>query len=219
MYDAEYTWNYVPAFRSLWLDGRLSANANLYQLDWKDQQVASQLSRSELDSETVNSGESRVRGFDVELAYQMTPEWSGFAGIGISDTEFTEFEIVPPDITYELSGRAFADAPDSTANFGVTYRGDQGIVFNANANYQGEAQAVVNPYVSNLSEDDPRYDPETDARWVVNLRGSYEWDNFGTYLIVTNVFDEEYIVQPDAGGYSTTLGQPRLTMLRVEANF
>ncbi|WP_231758975.1 TonB-dependent receptor [Microbulbifer elongatus] len=219
VYDAEYTWNYELAFRSVWLDGRLSANANLYQLDWKDQQVASQLSRSEFDSETVNSGESRVRGFEVELAYQMTPEWSGFAGIGISDTEFTEFEIVQPDITYDLSGRAFAGAPDSTANFGVTYRGDQGIIFNANANYQGEAQAVVNPYVSNLSEDDPRYDPETDARWVVNLRGGYEWDNFGTYLIVTNLFDEEYIVQPDAGGYSTTLGQPRLATLRVEANF
>ncbi|WP_299598247.1 TonB-dependent receptor [uncultured Microbulbifer sp.] len=219
VYDAEYTWNYELAFRSLWLDGRLLANANLYQVDWQDQQVASQLSTNQFDSETVNSGESSVRGFEVELAYQITPQWQGFAGVGISDTEFTEFEIVQPGQTFDLSGRAFAGAPDSTANLGVTYRGDQGIVFNANANYQGEAQAVVNPYVRNLPEDDPRYDPKSDARWVVNLRGGYEWENFATYLTVTNLFDEEYIVQPDDGGYSTTLGQPRLATLRMEANF
>lgn len=49
---------------------------------------------------------------------------------------------------------------------------------------------------------------------MVNLRGGYEWNDFGTYLI-----DEEYIVRPDDGGYSTTLGALRLATLRLEARF
>ncbi|QIL90749.1 TonB-dependent receptor plug domain-containing protein [Microbulbifer sp. SH-1] len=216
-YDPEYTWNYELAFRSLWLDGRLSANANLFYVDWKDQQITVQLSENTYDTETRNVGRSVVRGAELELAYQINASWSGYTGIGYSDTEFKEFPINDQEL--DLSGRAFAGAPGETANLGVTYRGEQGFIFNANANYRGDALAVVNPHANGLNESDPRFDPKSDARWLVNLRTGYEWDNLGAYLTVSNLLDEEYIVQPDDGGYSTTLGAPRLATLRLEARF
>lgn len=219
VYDPEFTWNYELAFRSLWLDGRLAANANLFFLDWQDQQVSVQLSDGQFDTETVNSGASTVKGAELELFYQVDPNWSGYAGVGISDTEFDEFLVVLDTGTYDLSGREFADAPETTANFGITYRSDLGAMVNINANYRGDSRTVLNPYASGLPESDPRFDPQNDARWLVNMRAGYEWENVGAYLTVSNLFDEEYVVRADRGKPDMTIGKPRLATLRLEAHF
>lgn len=219
VYDPEYTWNYELSFRSLWMDGRLAANANLFYLDWEDQQVNVQLSGNTFDNETVNSGRSTVRGLEVELFYQANEHWSGNAGFGYSDTEFDEFVVVLPSGTFDLSGRDFGGAPEHTANLGVTYRGDSGFLFNANANYQAESLALANPYGRSFAPDSPYFDPENDARWLVNLRTGYEWKNLGAYLTVTNLLDEEYVSAANTGSSSMVLGAPRLATLRLEANF
>jgi len=217
-YDPEYIWNYELSFRSLWMDGRLAANANLFYLDWEDQQVTVQLSGSTYDRETVNSGSSRVKGAELELLFQADEHWSGYAGLGISKTEFEEFLIVQPTVTHDLSGRAFVGAPEVTANLGVTYR-NGGLVLNANANYRDESVALANPYSTGLTEEDPNFDPENEARTLVNLRAGYEWGNLGAFLTVSNLFDEEYIERADTGTGIHHLGRPRLATLRLEADF
>lgn len=218
-YDPEYTWNYEVSFRSLWWDGRLAANANVFHLDWEDQQVNVQLSGNQYDTETVNTGSSEVQGFELEFFYEANRNWSGYAAIGYSRTEFKEFLMTQGGESFDLSGRPFAAAPEQTFNFGVTYRGDRGIFANLNANYQDESKALNNPYADGLSEGDPGFDPESDARLLLNLRTGYEWDNMGVYLTVENLLDEEYVVRPNTGGYSLTIGRPRLAMLRFEAGF
>lgn len=218
-YDPEYTWNYELSLRSQFIGGRLTANANLFYTDWEDQQVTVQLSGNQFDTETVNSGRSTVQGFEIEFFYRATEHWSGYAGVGFSETEFKEFEIVLPTVTYDLAGRSFEGAPEETATVGVTYRGDKGVMFNLNANYQGESQTILNPYSSGVPEDDPRFDPENDARFLVNLRAGYEWDKVGLYVTATNLLDEEYVVYADYGYNSMQLGAPRLVSLRVEAAF
>lgn len=219
VYDPEFTRNYELAFRSLWLDGRLAANANLFYLDWEDQQVSVQLSGGQFDTETVNSGQSTVKGAELELFYRANENWSGYAGVGISETEFDEFLMVRDSGTYDLSGRPFANAPEITANFGVTYRSDLGAMFNINANYRDETQTVLNPYTQQVEETDPRFDPQNDARWLVNMRAGYEWDNVGAFLTVSNLFDEEYVAIADRGEIDMTIGRPRLASLRVEVDF
>lgn len=218
-YDPEYTRNYELSFRSQWLDGRLTANANVFYLDWEDQQVTVQLSGNQYDTETVNSGSSEVMGLEVELFYAPGGSWSGYAGIGRSETEFDEFEIVLPTETYDLSERAFREAPGYTANLGATYHGNGGLMLNVNANYQGDSLAVVNPYIYGIPETDPRFDPRNDSRTLVNVRLGYEWGNVGGYLTVTNLLGEEYITNADAATGSMTLGYPRLATLRVETRF
>ncbi|MCW8125413.1 TonB-dependent receptor [Microbulbifer halophilus] len=217
-YDPEYTWNYELSLRSLWMDGRLAANASLFYLDWEDQQVTVQLSSSTYDRETLNSGSSTVKGAEVELLFQADEHWSGYAGLGYSKTEFEEFEIVRDTTTYDLSGRSFVGAPEVTANLGATYR-NGGLMLNANANYRDESATLANPYSTGLTEEDPDFDPKNDARTLVNLRAGYEWDNLGAFLTVRNLFDEGYIEKADWGGGTHYLGQPRLATLRLEADF
>lgn len=218
-YDKEYTWNYELAFRSVWLDGKLSANANLFFLDWQDQQVSVQLSGNRFDRETVNSGESTVKGFESEIVYYATDNFSGYVGMGYSKTNFEKFEIVLPTESFDLSGREFADAPNWTVKIGATYRRNNGFIFNVNANYEGDSIAVANPYAGGIDESAEFFDPKNDSRLLVNIRTGYKWKNVGLFLNVNNLLDEEYVSSADRGFGNYTLGKPRLATLRLEASF
>lgn len=218
-YDAEYTWNYELSLRSTWLDGALTANANLFYLDWSDQQVSVQLSGNRYDVETRNAGSSEVYGFETEFFYQATRNLSAYLGLGYNHTEFTDFTVVLPTDTYDLSGRSFVEAPDWTFKLGFTYRSDEGFIFNLNGNYQSDALSVVNPYQAPRDDAAFEFDPRTDARWLVNMRTGYEWENVGLFLTANNLFNTEYVQSPNSGGGFETLGTPRTWSLRLEASF
>jgi len=218
-YEPEYTKNYELSFRSVWLEGRLSFNANIFYVDWEDQQVTVQLSANQYDRETRNAGSSTVKGFELELFYQYDNNFSFYAGTGKSKTEFDKFEVILPTVTYDLSGRSFADAPESTANFGATYTSDDGLTVNINANYVGSSKALMNPWADGLSEEANDFDPENDARTIMNARIGYKWEQFGVYLVGTNIFDKKYVRLADTGSGIHTLGEQRQLTLRVEAKF
>ena len=197
-FESEFTNNYELSFRSSWLDGALTANANIFYIDWEDQQVRVQLSEATLDAETANAGASSIKGFELELNYLVNEALTLYGSLGQADTEFTDFRVVVPnvgadDTIFDLSGRSFADAPEWTANIGATYKNAGGLFANVNANYADGSNALVNPFVSGRTESDPDFDQQNDSRVVVNAQVGYEWDSFGIYLIASNLLDEEYI--------------------------
>ena len=215
-YDAEYTWNYELSLRSIWLDGDLSANANLFYVDWEDQQVNIQLGSNTYDTETRNAGESVVKGFDTELFYQASGNLALYAGLGYAKTEFKKFpiDIEPGD----LSGRSFAKAPEWTANAGATYTADNGIFTNINVNYAGKSKEQNNPW-STSAPGEADFDPEIRARTLVNAKVGYQWDKFQLNLTATNLFDKEYITAPDTGDGRHTYGAARQISLQLQADF
>ncbi|MCV6621973.1 MAG: TonB-dependent receptor [Cellvibrionaceae bacterium] len=217
-FDPEFTDNYEFSFRSQWLDKRLTVNANAFYLDWSDQQVAVQLSGNRYDTETRNAGSSEVKGIELETNYELSDEISLYGSIGRAKTEFKEFKLILPTNTYDLSGREFAGAPEWTGNLGITYNGDNGFRFNANANYTDESLSSNTPWTQ-AQPGTPQYDPNNDSRWVVNMRAGYEWDKFGAYVQVNNLLDEEYIIRNDTGSGELFLGAPRQLSFTLEANF
>lgn len=196
-YEPEFTTNYEWSLRSLFLDGDLMFNANVFYIDWEDQQVTVQLSANTFDSEVRNAGQSEVRGFELESYYQPTGEWEFSASVGLAKTEFKEFNLVIPtsgeDIIRDLSGRRFPDAPELTVNAGATYTGDNGFYASFNLNYADSSPADVDPYSRGLVEGDANFDLQNDGRTLVNMRVGYEWENMGLYLVGKNIFDKEYI--------------------------
>ncbi|TMP37627.1 TonB-dependent receptor [Pseudoalteromonas rubra] len=185
-YEPEYTNNYELSFRSVWLDGKLVVNANAFMLEWKDQQVKQRLSGALYDTETVNAGESEVKGWEAEVFYYPSKNWSVTAGAGLAKTKFTEFG--------PQTGRPFADAPDWTANVASNYTFDNGLYVNVNAKYTGSSLAYMNPKVA-LEAD--KYalnnEPVNDDRLIVNSQVGYKWDNYSVRLDVRNLFDKDYI--------------------------
>lgn len=213
-YDPEYTDNYELSFRSVWQGGKLMFNANLFYTQWTDQQISIQLSTASFDNETVNAGESNIKGFETELFYYPTNQLSIIAGVGLAKTEFDKFDYVIPTTgeTRDLSGRPFADSPEWTANLAVNYDFGNGFSTSVNANYKGESNA----YLDNAASLDPvKYainnDPQNDSRVLVNANIAYDWDNYQVRLDVSNLFNKEYVAayfsEADNQGNTDSYGQ------------
>jgi outer membrane receptor protein involved in Fe transport len=195
-YDPEYTDNYEFSFRSVWQDGKLMLNTNVFYTQWTDQQISIQLSSASFDTETINAGESNIKGFETEVFYYPTDALSITAGIGLAKTEFDKFDYVVQSTgaTKDLAGRSFADSPEWTANIAINYDFGNGFTTNVNANYKDESYTYLDP-VSSLEP--AKYaidsDPMNDSRVLINANVAYEWDNYQVRVDVRNLLDEEYI--------------------------
>lgn len=226
-FDPEFTTNYELSMRSFWLDGDLMVNANVFYIDWKDQQVNVQLSENTFDSETRNAGSSVVQGFELEAYYQVSDNWELFASVAQANTEFKEFSVVIPtlgdDVKRDLAGRSFANAPEWTGNLGATYTNDSGLYGNVSLNYANSSKAEIDPDIRGLSKDHPNYDPSNDGRTLVNMKIGYEWDDLGIYLIGKNLLDKEYIEGAAFGAgrrvERMTLGDERQISLSLRGKF
>jgi len=207
-YDPEYTWNYELAFRSVWLDDKLVVNANVFYLDWTDQQVSVFLSGNQYDREIHNVGESHVQGFEAEISYQLTPSVNLYGGIGYSKTEFDEFSASFNGEEQDYSGFSFEGAPEWTALFGVDYSNKKGFIANINASYTGTSQRLATSL-----------EPRNDAHLLVNTRIGYQWQNYGVFALVDNLLDAEYVALSPAGFGNQTLSSPRTLSVRFEAEF
>ncbi|MEM8984185.1 MAG: TonB-dependent receptor [Pseudomonadota bacterium] len=210
-FEPEFTWNYEVALRSQWLDRRLTLNANVFFIDYEDQQINLQLSNNPLDRITENVGASRLFGFEVEAFANVNEHLEVFANVGFTDTEFTESAVSIDEI--DLKGNEFAAAPPWTAGLGGRYTTDAGFFVNVRARYTDEAFSFVQntPNITN------------DAYVVVDTLVGYENERFTVEVFANNLLDENYISQntfEDAGNIAVgRVGAPRTIGLRFYADF
>jgi iron complex outermembrane receptor protein len=207
-YDPEFTWNYEIAFRSLWLDRKLSLNANAFYIDWTDQQVIYYPPpRQTYNYLTVNAGTSRVYGFEIESRYQPNRNVTVYASAGYSNTKFKKFVID----TTDYSGAEFSGAPRWTLAAGGTWEAPEGWFVNLNANYRSAAY-------QNLEQFDGR---ELKARVIANAKIGWQNDNFGVFVTGTNLFNKRYFDYQYMNGARRQglLGEPRVLGLLLEARF
>lgn len=90
-YDPEYTNNYELSYK---YDGgrNLQLGANLFFIDWKDQQVQVQLSGDFYDTQVENAAQSFVYGTELESKIKINSDHNIYAGVGYVQTEFKKFE-------------------------------------------------------------------------------------------------------------------------------
>ncbi|MEM1206813.1 MAG: TonB-dependent receptor [Acidobacteriota bacterium] len=200
-FEPERTLNYEFALRTLLPERGLRFNANVFYIDWEDQQVSVRTALdSEFDTITVNAGSSRVYGFEGQLDYKATEKVSLFGSVGFVETEFTEF--VDGDEVF--NGNEFPFAPNVSGTFGVRWRPAQRWLLQGTVNYQDS-------FFSD-QDNDPAF--KADERTLVNLRLSYDWDEFTVAAFARNLFDEDYLIQgfPPTGARS---GEPLVAGLEV----
>jgi outer membrane receptor protein involved in Fe transport len=208
-YDPEYTWNYEAALRSTWLDGKLRVNANAFYADWEDQQVVVDLGLNIYDFQTENAGKSHLYGFEVDVAHQVTPQLSWYAGAGYTKTEFDDFTVSNGVVSTDLSGSEFAFAPRWTLAAGVDWVGDNGLVANLNASYRSSAYSRTG-----VSEQGAK---DIDARTLVNGRIGYQAERWGAFVFGSNLFDEAYVDYARTADRVAILGEPRVIGVTLEA--
>ncbi|MEM0953925.1 MAG: TonB-dependent receptor [Pseudomonadota bacterium] len=204
-YGEEFTDNYELALRSRLLEDQLQLNANLYFIDYKDQQIRVQLSPNPLDELTANVGASEMYGFEVDAAFTVNERLSLGANLGLANTEFTDGVGVLDGVVsggLDLTGLEFSFAPRWTAGAFARYQWLSGWFVNGRLRYTDESFA------------EPDNDPlqVNDSFTVCDFIAGYEASSWRAELFVNNAFDEDYLTLnngPDNAA-SSVAGAPRL---------
>ncbi len=210
-FDAEKAWTYEASYKGTFLDGRLRTSANVFFMDWSDQQVELQEDPADFNSSRItNAASSTTKGFELEGTYLFTPGFSTFASVGYVDTEFEDFDDVSLG---DLSGMPFPEAPEWNLAIGGFYEHKSGFFAGADAKY-------VSEYLSRLDFAPHEY---VDGYWVANAQLGYQTGGLRLTLFAENLFDEEYFVyeSKDATGQSVaaSLGAGRVVGVTASLKF
>lgn len=219
-FDPEFTWNYELSFRSRLVGGRLTANANLFYTDWRDQQVSIPVPGTPF-FRTENAGASTLYGGEIELRAVPSRGMTLYSSLGITRTEFDEFL----QGTRDLSGLGFPGSPGETLSAGVIYDRGRGFFGAANVAYAGEYFSIIgtidNP--DGTVSNDPRF--LAGNHTTVDARAGYTFDFNGAETRIAafarNLFDatsRDFATTDVFGDSSVSLLPPRVVGVGIQVD-
>lgn len=215
--EPEFLTSYDLAYRSRWLDGKLTLNANVFNNRWRNQQVS--VNRTQIDSgttgstgsaspltTTVNVGRSELSGAEVDWSWRLARRVTLAGSIGLLKTRFVDF----PYGSGNLRGNEFPEAPRVSGSLSLQARVGGGWMLAGRVDGRSSAYAT-----SDIFNDEKKRTP---GHGVVGLTVGYEAQNWETMLYVDNLFDRAYISGRDFrnGAY---VGDPRRVQLSATARF
>ncbi|KIU27656.1 TonB-dependent receptor [Sphingomonas melonis] len=199
-YDPEYSWNYEGSLRSRWLGGRLTVNANVFYVDWKDQQTTAFFGLNAYDYNTVNAGKSHLYGGELEVQGRLNRVFDAYASAGYVRTKYDRFDLPAGSTsTVNLAGSQFPYAPRWTLAGGINGRAGA-IVGNVNANYRSAVFADVG-----TAQNQAR----VSGRTVVNARLGYDAGRWTVFAFARNLLDEDYLQYRTPDGLRGIVGDPQ----------
>ena len=186
-FDPEKTWNVDVGIRNKSKDGRLRFGANLFYVDWQDQQLQVPTDGLITDFLSVNAGRSESYGSEFEVDYQVTQRLRLFTSVGLLQTRVNDIKDVPGTSGNEKDwiGNSFTMAPTTTVNTGLHYDFDNGMDFSLAANWRDK-------FFSDIGNSSTE---EVDGRLLIDVGLGYDFIDRDLRLDfkVTNLFDAKYI--------------------------
>lgn len=205
-FDPEFTTNYELSFRGTFLDGRLTTNANAFYTDWTDQQVAVPGPTGDPDDTiTINAGESRVWGAELDMRAEVSDNLEVFGGLAYVNTEFEDFVFDGE----QLAGNEFPYAPEFTASIGSVYNFDNGFYVGGDISFTSSGFTDVQNTSGQTFDD----------RTLVNLRAGYRTDTWVAFAYIKNALDEDYVIRRTANVPGVEVGDPREFGFGLQARF
>lgn len=174
------------------LSARLAATLAFYDL------TRSNVSTSDPNNplRSIQVGEQRSRGIEVDLSGEILPGWNIIGGYALTDTEITE------DNTFPV-GNQFANVPRHSASLWTTYEIQsgslQGLGFGVGLFYVGDRQGdLANTFElpSYLRTDAAIFYERYRFRAALNFKNLFDVDYFDSALNRNNVYrGDPFIVQ------------------------
>ena len=198
----ERSWSYEVGAKSSWFNNRLVANFAAYWTDVSDYQVL--IASQNRVFQDIANAEVKTNGIEFELRARLFEGLELIAGVGTTNARFTEY--TNPLSGQNLSGRKLLYAPEYTYNIAVQYRLSR--IF---------SRLELQSYGTTFFNDTNTFEQEPYT--LVNVRVGYEWQNYGIYFFVNNLFDKRYFNGVFQGAEPlANYGERRLFGFQVEAN-
>ena len=201
-FEEEEAWNYELGIKSDWREGTLRVNANVYLIDWTNQQLTETgpVTRKNgtlfSTSYTTNVGESEIRGFELETQWVFAQGWLASLAYSYTDAEIKHFisqdqadlfgKGPAPGLTdpaADAAGFTLPRVPKHKATLGLMYDGAFAngweYTFNTDVAYEGRRYVQVDNLASLGAA------TRTNLRFT--LRPSDQWQ---VSAYVTNAFND-----------------------------
>ena len=197
--------NYEFGIKSDWLDNTLRINANIYQMDWSNQGLSLAASAMQWNgvpyntTYTVNVGETRIRGFELESHWAFADGWLASLVYAYTDSEIQKFvnqdqadllsDISNPnpnmsDPLADLAGKKSPLVPRNKATISLVRSGEFNNGWGYSANWDTTYQGARYLQVHNLA----RLGASTLSNFRFSVSPNNAW-RFTAY--VNNVFDDD----------------------------
>jgi len=185
--DEEEAWSYELGTKNRLFDGRLTANAAVYFIDWTNQQITSSYTfpTGGTQSYISNAGKSEVKGVELEMEAALTDSLSAGLTYSYTDAEFVELNDVEAQQLFgnpSLEGKQLPGVPQQQASvFGK-------LSFDVGSQLKGYVRA-------DASYTDRKFDQiynlaYTGYQKLVNLTVGMDSSHWSAQLFVKNLTDD-----------------------------
>ena len=204
-YDPEYTWSYELAVRAT--VGTVRIDANLFYMDWTDQQVGVPIGGNALDLMTVNAARSRLMGAEAQASIMIAEGLDAYGAFGYARGRFIDFD----EAGTSRNGNEFPQAPRLSASWGARYRAPFGMI--ARVDMRFETGSFLNP------ANDPQF--KSDPSFMIGAMLGYEAEHWSIIGRVDNLLNNDVAVQrfEYGGTYALRPANPRTALIEVSARW
>ncbi|HVM95717.1 MAG TPA: TonB-dependent receptor, partial [Candidatus Acidoferrales bacterium] len=205
-FDPDKTINYELGIKALIFDGKLSFDASLYYIDWKDVQLSQQDVATGISFFT-NGGKARSTGAEFALSSAPLNGMTVTATLALDNAELRSN--LPPAAGYGFSGDQLPFSAPLTATVGVDqqFHLGEGLIAFAGGlvSYSGERKAA---FPNTLPAPETPIRNEFPNYTTVNLRAGLIYEDWRMSLFAQNVGDEHGIVSGGPRGSVATQTAP-----------
>ena len=213
-FKSDSLWNYELGAKTAWLDRRVTVNAAIFDIRWKD--IQQQVLLPCGFQFNANAGAAESKGAELELRARATQHLEASLGLGYQDAKITEKGESPQPV-----GSPVFQVPDWTSTGSLSYStaitSQWNLVSSLDYSYIGRS------YSGNNSPSDPRKRPAyrlLDGRLAFTT-GSLEVALVGKNLTneLANLGDNRSIAAEVPGRPRLFINQPRTVGIEMRTSF
>ncbi|NYT66005.1 TonB-dependent siderophore receptor [Alcaligenaceae bacterium] len=223
--SSTYIQHYSPGTAKSWelgtkwdlLDERLSVTAALFQVERSN---PTDINPDNPNENIQTARKDRVRGFELGVAGNITPQWSAYGGLSLMDGG----RILEDAENPLQEGGKLKNVPKSTFNFWTTYTFNSQWDASVGAQYVGKRRHASGNTVTRGPYKGHTTDKYADSYWVANASVGYNLNkNLSLRLNVNNIFDKFYLQQASSSSDGFQLfgvpGAGRTVILNADMRF
>lgn len=192
-FGPDETRNYEIGFKSTLLDGAMTLNAAIYQIDWIDPQLSSATVNANVTI-TVNANGAETKGFEVSSEWQVSDRLNLRGSLSHTESELTAVApslirtITPPGFTTAFEDGAVGDrlpgSPEDQFSLFASYVftiGGNDLIWNSSYAWQSDVLTRTGGRGSSIT---------LSSYGVANTSLVYETDQWSVTGYINNLFDK-----------------------------